>query len=40
MTWLREDRGGYTYQGMLQDSQTRSAVRRAMRKEMKQRLHD
>lgn len=40
MTWLREDRGGYTYQGMPQDSQTRSAVRRAMRKEMKQRIHD
>ena len=40
MTWLREDRGGYTYQEKLQDAQTRSVVRRAMRKEMKQRLHD
>lgn len=38
MNWLREDRGGYTYQEMLQDAQKRSTIRREMRKEMKRRL--
>lgn len=35
MAWLRQDRGGHTYQEMLQEAQTRSTVRREMRKEIK-----